>query len=76
MAQRDKFLRAFLQLEDSDKTIHILNDIEYGGDIVDIRNIGDLSRELKTELLEEDFVKRLGLSAQIHFCGVDTMLSD
>ena len=60
----------------SDKTIHILNDIEYGGDIVDIRNIGDLSRELKTELLEEDFVKRLGLSAQIHFCGVDTMLSD
>lgn len=60
----------------SDKTINILNDIEYGGDIVDIRNIGDISRELKAEVLEEEFVKRLGLSAQIHFCGVDAMLTD
>lgn len=59
----------------SDKTLNVLHDIKYSGDIVDIRNIVDIKRELNTQVLDSDIVAELRNASQAHFRGVDTMLN-
>lgn len=59
----------------SDKTLNVLRDLEYGGDIVDIRSIGDVARSLTTQVMERSVIEGLNLSAQSHFQPFDEMVA-
>ena len=59
----------------SDKTINVLRDLEYKGDIVDIRAIGDVTKVLTTEVMERSVIEGLNLSAQNHFRPIDERFS-
>lgn len=60
----------------SDKTINVLSDLKYGGDIVDIRNMGDIHRSLRVEVLDSVAVEALSRESQTQFRGVDRMLGE
>ena len=59
----------------SDKTLNVLRDLEYKGDIVDIRSIGDISQKLTTQVMEQEAIKTLQKEAQNHFNAVDEMIT-
>lgn len=60
----------------SDKTINVLNDIKYKGDIVDIRDMGDIYRSLNAQILDSATIEELRQMSQTHFRGVDRMLNN
>lgn len=59
----------------SDKTLNVLRDLEYNGDIVDIRSIGDISKSLSTQVMEHNVVEELCKKAQSHFQAIDELVS-
>ena len=59
----------------SDKTLNVLRDLEYKGDIVDIRSIGDITQDLTTQVMKQEAIKILRKEAQNHFHAVDKMVA-
>ena len=59
----------------SDKTLNVLRDLNYKGDIVDIRSIGDVARNLTTQVMERNVIEELHCSAKRHFRPIDAMVS-
>lgn len=59
----------------SDKTLNVLRDLEYRGDVVDIRAIGDITRDLVTQVMVRSVIEDLSTSAQNHFRAIDELVA-
>ena len=59
----------------SDKTLNVLRDLEYKGDIVDIRSIGDSEQVLTMQVMGHDVIAELRKEAQNHFRAIDEMVA-
>ncbi len=59
----------------SDKTLNVLRDLEYQGDIVDIRAIGDITKKLTTQIMERSVIEGLNSSAKNHFRAIDELVA-
>lgn len=59
----------------SDKTINVLTDLKYKGDIVDIRSLGDITRDLTTQVMERSVIEELIQASQNHFRSIDETIA-
>ena len=59
----------------SDKTINVLFDLRYKGDIVDIRSLGEITRDLTIQVMERRVIDELIKSSQNHFRLIDELVT-
>ena len=59
----------------SDKTINVLFDLRYKGDIVDIRSLGEITRDLTIQVMERRVIDELIESSQNHFRLIDELVT-
>lgn len=59
----------------SDKTLNVLQDLKYEGDVVDIRSIGDVAQILTTQVMERSVIEGLNRSAHNHFRAINEMVA-